>query len=224
MSIRQAWSDARQAWRSMRDGIARHVPTITLNVISSSLFAIAGAFIPSPRAWTYPMLLVAAVLMAVGLWASRRLEARSHNLEALVDSQKAMIRERDETIRSLRHLMETGQTEEFGLLRDSIHRMFDEFANRILSNMNADGNSHVRVTLYGYLVTGDRSYFVPLARASHNPRLERIRRTSYPDDEVLSRTSDKPGQCSNGALGRKRGVGVPSLSRNSVCLRRQSMH
>lgn len=108
---------------------------------------------------------VSTIMLILAVWGTRR------NYDE-VQQFKNEVNARDEEIESLKGTIESLNT----------------FAKRILINVGAKKNSHIRVTLYGCKPSiGGRHVFVPLARSSHNPQLERMGRKSYPDDEGFIR-------------------------------------
>lgn len=114
-------------------------------------------------AWT--LMAVSTIMLILAVWGTRR------NYDE-VQQFKNEVNARDEEIESLKGTIESLNT----------------FAKRILINVGAKKNSHIRVTLYGCKPSiGGRHVFVPLARSSHNPQLERMGRKSYPDDEGFIR-------------------------------------
>ena len=180
MSVKQTWADLKSA-------LAPHVPIRTLNVGSTILMGIAGLTANNPHvAWT--LLAVSAVMVGVATWATGR---NYDEVQRFKDEANTRVEETDslkDTIESLKKIIDDSQNGDCKATKIALDRMLNTFAKRILINVDAKNNSHIRVTLYGCKPSaGGRHVFVPLARSSHNPQLERMGRKSYPDDEGFIR-------------------------------------
>lgn len=144
---------------------------------------VAGLAVDNPHvAWA--LLAVSAIMLSLATWGTARNYDEVQQLKDEVNSRDREIENQKDTIESLKAVINGSQNGDCKATKKALDRMLNTFAKRILINVGAERNSHIRVTLYGCKPSiGGRNVFVPLARSSHNPQLERMGRKSYPDDE-----------------------------------------
>lgn len=137
-------------------------------------------------AWT--LMAVSTIMLILAVWGTRRNYDEVQQFKNEVNARDEEIESPKGTIESLKTVINDSQNGDCKATRIVLDRMLNTFAKRILINVGAKKNSHIRVTLYGCKPSiGGRHVFVPLARSSHNPQLERMGRKSYPDDEGFIR-------------------------------------
>ena len=176
MSVKQTWTDLKSA-------LAPHVPIRTLNVVSA-LFAGAAGLAADNWHIAWMLLFVSTIMVGVATWATGR---NYDEVQQFKDEAKTRGKEIDslkDTVESLKKVIDDSQNGDCKATKIALDRMLNTFAKRILINVEAEDDPSVRVTLYGLKPSPDGGHtFVPLARCSHSPHLERMGRKSYPGNE-----------------------------------------
>lgn len=180
MSMKRAWTD-------LKSVLERHVPIRALNVVSTISMGIAGLAANNPRlAWA--LLGFSAFTLIWATWGTGRNYDEVQQLKDEVNTREQEIKSLKGTIESLKKVLDDSQNGDCKATEKALDHMLNTFAKRILINIGARTNSHIRVTLYGCKSSVEgRHVFVPLARSSHNPQLERMGRKFYPGDEGFIR-------------------------------------
>ena len=179
MSRKEAWEELKGDLRVLKDWLIRHMPVLLLNILAavfSGLVGLSEKLFPG-RAWVPVACFVASVVfLSLASWATNRREGKTIDL-------RAQIRDRERDVDSLKRDIGALEGQDRNTRR-ALNRMLTAFAERMLIKVEAQKDPCIRATLYGSIRLDDGRYrFVPLARKSHNPTLERIGRKSYPDDE-----------------------------------------
>lgn len=137
-------------------------------------------------AWT--LLGVSIIALCVASWATGRNYAEVQKLKNEVKSYEQENESLRDTIESLKKIVDDSQNGDCKATKKALDRMLKTFAIRILTNVRAQYNPHIRVTLYGRKISiGGKHVFIPLTRYSYNPQLEKMGRKTYPDDEGFIR-------------------------------------
>lgn len=180
MSVKQALNDFKSV-------LISHMPIRILNVSSTISMGVAGLTTNSQvLAWTFAGSSVVMLILAA--WGTGCNDDEAQQLKDEVNTREQEIKELKGSVESLKTVINDSQNGNCKATKMALDRMLNTFAKRILINVGAKTNSHIRVTLYGCKPSiGGRRVFVPLARSSHNPQLERMGRKSYPDDEGFIR-------------------------------------
>lgn len=121
------------------------------------------------------LLLLTIVALWISCYATSQKDKALENLNSqLTEKGKSL----DKAEQKKTYLAEKSKS-----LTNALIEMLEIFAKSILTDIGAQNNPNVRVTLYGRMTTSKGGFFIPLARASYNPVLEKIGRKKYPDSE-----------------------------------------